>query len=153
ILNNLGSFYRETGNYVRSAAYYKEAQSFVGRDISSDDPLNGAILNGLAAVALLKGDVRGAIKNLERSLHIREATLGPDHLDVSETLNNLGAAQWRAHQYAKAESTLVQALSITEAHLGSDHPEVAVILTNLGILYQTQKRNGEAEKLLRRALS
>src|SRR5215471_9520931 len=145
VLNNLGCLYRDTGNYQRSQSYYKQAQKLIGNAVPANDPLNATLLNGLAVVALMQGDVSGALKQLERSLRIREAALGPEHLDVSETLNNLGAAQWRAHQDAKAESTLQRALAIVEKQLGPDHPDVAVTLINLGVLYKTEKRYSEAE--------
>jgi tetratricopeptide (TPR) repeat protein len=152
VLNNLGDFYCDTGNYQRSQSYYKQVQKLIGKAVPANDRLNAALLNGMATVALIQGDVSGALKKLERSLRIREAALGPEHLEVSETLNNLGVAQWRAHQNAKAESTLQRALAIVERQLGPDHPDVAVTLTNLGVLYKTEKRYSEAEELFRRAL-
>src|SRR5215471_9470174 len=152
VLNNLGGFYCDMGNYERSQSYYKRVQKLIGKAIPANDRLNAAVLNGMATVALIQGDVSGALKKLEKSLRIREAALGPEHLDVSETLNNLGAAQWRSHQYAKAESTLRRALAIVETGLGPDHPDVAVTLINLGVLYKTEERYSEAEALLRRAL-
>jgi tetratricopeptide (TPR) repeat protein len=152
VLNNLGTLYREIGSYERSLACYKEAQAFIGKGVSAEDALNGTILNGLASIAVIKGDVSGARKYLQRSLHIREAALGPEHLEVAETLNNIGVLEWNAHHYTVAESMLWRVLAISEKQLGPAHPDVAAALTNLGVFYKTQRNYPEAEKLLRRAL-
>ena len=107
----------------------------------------------MAAVSsALHGDLKAAQRLLERSLRIREGALGPEHLDISETLNNLGVIWFQRKKFAQAETAFARALRIIEAQLGSDHPDVAISLSNLGLVYVERKRYQAAEKVFMRAL-
>jgi tetratricopeptide (TPR) repeat protein len=153
VLGNQGTMYREIGQPLRSAASFEESLLVAKKAHLEKEPLVGAILNGLAAAGIsAKGNLKKAQQLLEQSLRIRERTLGPDHLDVSETLNNLGTVLYQRKEYTKAEAALQRALFITRKHLGSDHPDVAVTLSNLGILYYDRHEYEAAENALREAL-
>ena len=83
---------------------------------------------------------------------IYEKVLGPDHLDLATTLNNLARLYVAQDRYAEAESLYQQAITIKEKAFGSDHPELAITLDNLGQLYYRQYRYAEAKLLYQRAL-
>ena len=55
---------------------------------------------------------RGAESFLTRSLEMRESVLGPDHPDVSQSLNNLAALYNDRKQYERAEPLYEKALQI-----------------------------------------
>jgi uncharacterized protein HemY len=60
------------------------------------------------------------------------APLGPEHLDVAQSLNTLGRLYYKQGPYAKAETLLERALTIREKALGSEHPDVATTSTIWG---------------------
>ncbi len=61
---------------------------------------------------------------LERGLAIGERTLGPDHADVTQTLNNLALNYFSQGRYAEALPHQERALAIRERGARVDHPDV-----------------------------
>ncbi len=82
-----------------------------------------------------------------RALSIREQQLGPEHLDVAESLNNLGVLSYVQGKYEQAESLYKRALSIREQQLGPEHLDTANSLNNLAALYEEQGKYERAESL------
>jgi tetratricopeptide (TPR) repeat protein len=66
-----------------------------------------------------------ALSFYERALAIREKALGPWHLDVATSLNNLAELHRESGDYARAEPLYQRALAIQEKALGREHPDVA----------------------------
>jgi CHAT domain-containing protein/Tfp pilus assembly protein PilF len=98
------------------------------------------------------GKVRDAISGAERSLFLREKALGPAHVAVALSLNNVAVLYRALAEYGKAEPLLIRALDIRERLLGPLHPDVAQSLNELGLLYLDRAEYGKAEPLLIRAL-
>jgi Tfp pilus assembly protein PilF len=94
------------------------------------------VRNTLGVVLWAQGDLEGARAQLERSLAVSEAALGPDHLDVAVGHNNLGSVLWAQGDLEGARVKLERSLAVTEAALGPSHPEVAIRLNNLGGVLQ-----------------
>jgi tetratricopeptide (TPR) repeat protein len=82
----------------------------------------------------------------QRSLAIREKALGPDHLAVAESLNNLAVLSFNQGRYADAEPLYQRSLAIWEKALGHDHPDVATALNNLAELYRGQGRYADPSR-------
>ena len=57
--------------------------------------------------------------------------LGKDHIDVSESLNNLATVYLLGGRYKEAEPLFKDSLRIREMKLGKDHPSVADSLISL----------------------
>jgi tetratricopeptide (TPR) repeat protein len=89
----------------------------------------------------------------KRALAIREKTLGPDHPDVAQSLNNLASLYDHQGRYADAEPLSKRSLAIREKALGPDHRGVATSLNNLALLYDHQGHYADAESLYKRALA
>lgn len=89
---------------------------------------------------------------LKRALAIREKLLGPDHLDVAETVthfaNNL--ADWK--HYTEALPYYERALRIRTLKLPKDHPDIAQVHNDLGIAYFHLHDYSLAKKHYREAL-
>ncbi len=88
----------------------------------------------------------------QRALVIAEHQLGPQHLQVATSLNNLGILSYAQGKDEQAESSHQRALQIQEQALGPHHPRVAYTLNNLSVLYLKQGKHALAEPLLQRAL-
>jgi CHAT domain-containing protein/Tfp pilus assembly protein PilF len=93
-----------------------------------------------------------AIPLAKRALAITEARLGPSHLEVATSLNNLAMLYLAKDEYERAEPLYQRALAIREAALGPKHPDVATSLNNLAMLYQEKGEYERAEPLHQRAL-
>jgi tetratricopeptide (TPR) repeat protein/transcriptional regulator with XRE-family HTH domain len=90
---------------------------------------------------------------LERALAIGERTLGPDHLDVAQSLNNLALNCTFRGRHTEARRLHGRALAIRERALGPDHPDVAESLNNLASLHVDRGRYADARPLYERALA
>ena len=100
-----------------------------------------------------EGQYAAAIPLAKRALAIQENVLGPRHLKIVASLNNLAALYDNQGQYTTAEPLYQRALDISEKALGPEHPSVAISLNNLAELYRTQSNYAEAEPLFQRALT
>ena len=89
----------------------------------------------------------------ERALAIQEKALGPDHLDVARSLNNLALIYSRKGDYAKGEPLYQRSLAIREKALGPVHNDVAKSLNNLANLYSDKGDYAKAEPLYQRSLA
>lgn len=89
---------------------------------------------------------------LIRALEIRERVLGPEHLEVAETLGHLGNNYTLTGDYASAEPIRQRALKIKEKLYGPDHPEVAGMLQYLGNFYNEKGDYLKAEEMFHKAL-
>ncbi|MGH9842915.1 MAG: tetratricopeptide repeat protein [Blastocatellia bacterium] len=94
-----------------------------------------------------------ALPLAERALEIREKMLGPEHIDVATSLNNLAELYRGKGDFAKAGPLYQRALAIREKAFGPDHPNVAVSLSNLAELYRNKNDFAKAEPLHQRALA
>jgi tetratricopeptide (TPR) repeat protein len=88
----------------------------------------------------------------QRSLEIKEKSLGAEHPSVAVTLNNLAELYRSQGLYEKAEPMYQRSLEIKEKSLGAEHPSVAVTLNNLAGLYESQGLYEKAEPLYQRSL-
>ena len=57
-------------------------------------------------------------------LDIREKELGPDHVDVAASLNNIAVLLKTSGQFEEAEEMYNRSIAIKEKALGPNHPQV-----------------------------
>jgi len=101
-----------------------------------DQPLlQATLMQTIAQIHAILGNVEQATPLLERAVALREASLGPDSPEVAETLRMLGWHQVNRRQLSQAEASIARALSIQESILGPDHPAVAETLRTFAYLY------------------
>ena len=119
----------------------------------AEHPLVATSLNNLATLYEAQGRYSEATPLHERSLSIREKSLGPDHFDVGLSSNNLALLYYRQGRLAEAEALYKKSLTISEKSVGLDHPFVATVRNNLAVLLEKQGQSSHAEPLYRRALA
>jgi tetratricopeptide (TPR) repeat protein len=90
---------------------------------------------------------------LNRTLSIREKTLGVDHPSTAFCLAGLGQLCQEQQRYAEAGTFYQRALQIRRKVLGEEHSEVGVSLRLLAELYRLQRRYSEAEQSGQKALA
>jgi nucleoside phosphorylase/tetratricopeptide (TPR) repeat protein len=98
------------------------------------DPLDIAhalTILGLVLWGLLN-DFNGAVAAHRESAVIRAQLLGPDHLQVAISLDNLGKALLASGNLTEALQVTERARAIRETRLGDRHPRVALTLNHIG---------------------
>jgi hypothetical protein len=81
--------------------------------------------------AAAAGDFTSAEQLLREAAAVQERTLGTDHPDLANTLNNLGVVCERADRPDEAEQFYRRAYAIATSALPGDHPFVATSRQNL----------------------
>ncbi len=134
-LNNLGRCLLEVGLADDAEKKLKKSLGIYVA-LNGDESIDGAaVLENLATLFSVKGDLAVAEEDFKKALNIRQKKLGADHLEVADTLNELGGVFISEKKYDEAESVLKNALAIRYKAKGGDSPEVAAVNTNLGNLY------------------
>jgi tetratricopeptide (TPR) repeat protein len=99
-----------------------------------------------------QGHYQEAERLHQRALDARKKSLGPDHPDTLNSVNNLAMLYRNQGRYDEAEQLYVHALEARERLLGSENPDTYVSMNNLAYLYRSQGRFDEAEPLFRRSI-
>jgi len=68
------------------------------------------------------------------ALAVRERALGPDHVDLTETLVGLASVRKEQGYNAEALALYRRALAIKERPFSADHPELEEIRSNIDVL-------------------
>lgn len=114
--------------------------------------LDADLKSHLGATLDQRGDHEAGIALLRQALPLYRKALGPDHPNVSRTLNRIGTAFYNLKRYDEALDAYRSALEATRRTLGARHPTVAVRLGNMSLVLQDQGRLEEALKALLEAM-
>ena len=85
---------------------------------------------------------------LERALAIQERALGPDHLHVAQTINDVALLYNKLGIHAKALLLSKRALAISERTLGPDHPDVVQLWANVALVHADDEHYSQTLSLL-----
>jgi CHAT domain-containing protein/tetratricopeptide (TPR) repeat protein len=111
------------------------------------------VLQRSAAALYQTGHYLPALALCEKALALRRELLPNSHVDVAESLLQLGRAQaQRGEAYQKAFETLSNARELLHKSLGDDHPQYAVCLHELALLEDDRGAFVEAQDLYNAAL-
>lgn len=122
------------------------------RQISPGSLLEAEVQDGLAAVYMDLQQAKPASKLYRRILATRQQQLGEQHLDVAQTLNDLGVALGMQDQMSESEKLLKQALQIREQLAGHDSFPVAESLYNLSFKHMVPGQYQQAESMMTEAI-
>ena len=86
-----------------------------------------------------------AIEYCQQGLEIQKEQLGPNHVDVAASYNNLASVYWKTGDLEKTKEYHQLALEIRKEQLGPDHVDVAESYNNLGTVYTD---TGDLEKAM-----
>ena len=89
---------------------------------------------------------------VRKALEIRENQLGPEDLQVAQSLMGLALLFEKQGKYPEAEEFSQRSIEIQEKSLKSDHPDIAKSLHLLGRIYYRQIKFDATTKLYKRAL-
>ncbi len=120
----------------------------VGTDVA-----RASYLDASANLAVTQGNFEAARGLQERAIPMLEKALGPDHLEVASSYNNLGNVAAFLGEFDEARGFLERALAIRLQALGPDHPEVANSYSNLGNIGFVEGKYADAGESYARALA
>ncbi len=118
------------------------------RQVPPGSLIEAEVQEGLAGVYLDRQQPKAAAKLYRRILSIRQKHLGTQHLDVAQTLNDLGVAMGMQDQMSESEKLLKQALEIREQLAGHDSFPVAESLYNLSFNHMVPGQYQLAEPMM-----
>jgi len=94
-----------------------------------------------------------AVQFYRRVLDINRQILGPDHLEVADSLRNLAYVLTLGQRFREAEEPWRKALAIRRANLEPDDPAVVECIECLALVMLSTERLEQAEPLYREALA
>jgi tetratricopeptide (TPR) repeat protein len=102
----LGQLAETDFNYFGATQYYQLAAEL--------QPANLTYLKAAAELSYVFEEFQETGHLLEQVLKIQEKLLGPEHVDLAQTLNNLGVLRHTQGRYAEAEAFYLWALEICD---------------------------------------
>lgn len=156
-LQGLATVLREQKKYAAAAGEYRKALAGYEQSVGPTHPLVADVLFDLAQLhAEQTHKDRQAQAQAQtlmmRALRIKEAALGPQHLDLAAALSTVAALHARLLLPDLATSYERRALDLRRVLLGEQHPAVADSLHRLAGYAFAQNRFAVARPLLTRAL-
>jgi hypothetical protein len=127
------------------------------REQELDDLLVARVANRMGTFLLSHARYADAESLFAQALAIRERALGPEHLDVADSLFNLAKARAIEYNFKEfCEEAFARVLAIRERTLGPEHLDVAEVLETMADFYFDSAYSGElmyrALKISERAL-
>ncbi len=141
------------GKQITAREILDQGAEKIREELKGQPTIQARLMNTMGTIYQSLGLYDSAAPLLETSLNIRQRELGPDHLDVATSLNDLAGVLYYKGDYEKAESLFRRALAIRRQKLGNDHPDVALSLNNLALVLKVKGDYERAESLFRQALA
>lgn len=149
--NELGSCYRNTGQYTRSLQVFEQAKELVQELFGDNCPEYASVLNNMAGTLRLMKEYDRAILLFQQALALCRQ-VGREHsYPYVNMLSNLSLTYREAGRLPPAIATLEQMLLLLES-MPEHRSEVAVVCSNLTSLYYTNGDQDKARNYLFRAL-
>jgi len=139
----LGQLAETDFNYFTATQYYQLAADL--------EPSNLKYLKAAAELSYAFAGLRETGHLLEEVLKIQEKLVGPEHLDLAQTLNNLGLLHHTQGRHAEAEAFYRWALEIYEANRHPQDQEAVNLRQNYAAFLQDMGRGHEADAFKARA--
>ena len=151
-LNELASIYVTKGWLIDAKRALDQSLETNLAILGEVHPLLGVTYGNLGTVAMLESDYQAAVDYLSKALSIEERSYGKQHLEVTSTLMNLGAAYQGLGKLDEANASFARALEARRAQLGELDPLVAESLVALGEVALAHDRVSDAVGHLERAV-
>jgi CHAT domain-containing protein/tetratricopeptide (TPR) repeat protein len=146
VLHWSGEYEQAKEEYENALAVWQRLPSRWPRDLANTK-------KDLAVLYLDLGELERSRRLLQEVTAVLETQLGPEHVEVGQTLNLVAWAHYQLDDFQQAERLYERALSICETALGPTDASVAAIRENFGLLCRELGRRERAETLLRSALA
>ncbi len=115
------------GNKITAREILDKGAARIETELADQPAIQATLMDTIGSVYTSLGLYAQALPLMKQALSKRRELLGLQHLDVAESLNNLGMAHARTSDYTEAERELRQALAIRRQQLGNDSEQVNLI--------------------------
>ena len=147
----LGWTYFRIGRYAQAQAEFQAAIAGYEAHGLPGHPTAASSREGLARLALARGDLTNAQALCNRSLTDRIKSFGYDSAAVADSLDCLGLAATARGDRSAAAAHFQRALTAYEQAFGKQHPKIAETLDHFAALRKAAGDNAEAARLAERA--
>jgi len=135
----LGQLAETDFNYFAATQHYQLAADL--------QPANLKYLKAAAELSYAFEEFQETGHLLEQVLKIQEKLLGPEHLDLAQTLNNLGVLRHTQGRQSEAEAFYLWALEICDAQGNPQGQDAVNLRQNYGAFLQEVGRYQEADAI------
>jgi len=148
MMRSMGKVYRGLGIYDQAQSLLERAAAREAEDSprGSGDELRADVLNDLARVYELQGDLQEAATTYEEALEIKTEMFGTDHPKVAATMTNLAMVYSGLAKPNEALALFEKARDIFEETSPGTY-ELAAALNNLAMAYADGGRYQDAEEM------
>jgi serine/threonine protein kinase/tetratricopeptide (TPR) repeat protein len=143
---------RQDGWNVRVADVLERAPAELEASFASAPKTKAELLHTLGSTYEGLRLFRKAVEIYEKAYELRQATLGPNHVDTLRTAQALARAYRGAGQPEEAIALAEKTLAILKTQLGADQRDTLATAAVLGDSYRTANRYAEAIQLLEPSL-
>lgn len=149
-LNDLGTFYHDSGRFADADRAYSESLS-ISRQMPEIVPEMAIAMANLAGLRLAEGRPSDAEKLYIEAQHLAISAYGAESAEVANLLTGLADVYMELGEHEKARQLGERAVVILET-TGKDPQALGVALFTVAKAAWRQQRDEEAERLIRRAI-
>jgi tetratricopeptide (TPR) repeat protein len=155
LLNNLGVLRKYQARFDEAVVFYERALPMLEASAKQTGETSAlaTLFHNLGGIEHARGRYAAGEPHARRSVELREAELGPDHVSVAADLAALAALVEGLGRLDEAAALYERAIDIFTRKLGAESSEVALDLAGLASVRQAQGRVPEARALYERALA
>ncbi|HET6628392.1 MAG TPA: CHAT domain-containing tetratricopeptide repeat protein [Woeseiaceae bacterium] len=153
-LDNAGVLFFLRGEYERALPLYERARTIwtaASARVARHKGDLGKVHSHLGPLFQELGQYSAARDHYRRALALFLETLGPDHVQVAMTENNLATLLAKTGDYGAASELYRKSLAVLERQLGAEHPLIANSKHNIAELEHRLGRYDAALELYRQA--
>ncbi|MCP3958211.1 MAG: tetratricopeptide repeat protein [bacterium] len=130
----------DTGTSSVTRRLLDEAVSRINLRLNNQPEVQAATKTAVGRVYHQLGLYDEATETIEQALETQVDLFGPNHLEVANTLTELGSLYSAKSEHSKAESHLLEAIRIIEKLAGGDSPKLSINYYHLAINYRDEGR-------------
>lgn len=140
------------GNTITAREILDTGSERIKEELNEQPLIKARLMDVIGVVYRNLGLYDKATSLMEQALATKRQTLGDEHLEISESLNNLASLLYSKGKLKEAEQLFREALEIRRKLQGQDHLDVATCLNNLAMTVKDLGKYDEAEPMYRQAL-
>jgi eukaryotic-like serine/threonine-protein kinase len=125
----------------------------IARDLEGQPEAQAEMFTAIGRVYQRIGLSEKALPLLEEALALGRRSLGPDHVSIARSLNQLGVLNRERGDLPRAQALLEESLAMRRRLLGSDDKDVAATLVELAGVFRDRGLDAQAEPLIRESLA
>lgn len=135
--DNLGLLKGKKGHFDSASFYFLKA-NWIYQSSQEFQKELGLSYNYLGVVNMLRGNYSESRLYYEKSLKIKQATLGHNHISLADSYNNFGGLYSKVGEHSSSRTYHLKALEIRRNAFGEEHIDVAKSFNNIGLTYLNQ---------------